>query len=209
VIALLLAVACGTNPPPDPGAEQASSPARPLAAFATQPLALLPAQHVRVDDPAGLASRVGPARELLRAVDDAIAAELAARGTGRSWVLPAVLARAAQRNPTIVSDPYALSAESLRSGVRRTNPRLGEPLASQMRSVIALTEARHALIPAEVRFEQSASGAHSAILRLVLVDGRLAQIMWAGDVTADVATPDQGAIATALARRVADLVIAP
>jgi hypothetical protein len=147
---------------------------------------------------------------VLASLDSAIVAELDARGTARLWVMPEALTRSAKRNPAFNSDPHALSAEALRAGVRRTNPRLGEPLASQMRSLVALTEARFRLIPVELRFEPQPAGATKAILRLVLVDARLAEIAWQADVTTDVASPiTSAAIVTGLARRVADLLVAP
>lgn len=131
------------------------------------------------------------------------------RGTARQWVMPDALARSAKRNPAFTSDPHALAAESLRAGVRRSNPRLGEPLASQMRSLVALTEARYGLIPVELRFEPMAAGGTRAILRLVLVDARLAESQWISDVSTEVASPSTTAIVTGLARRVADLLVAP
>jgi hypothetical protein len=85
-----------------------------------------------------------------------------------------------------------------------------------MRSLVALTDARFALIPVELRFEAvppSASvdvGSRRAILRLVLVDARLAEIQWTGDVAVDVhAPPTSAVIAGDLARRLADLLVAP
>ena len=154
-------------------------------------------------------ARLGPTPAFLRSLDSAIAGELATRGTARTWVMAAALGRTARRNPAFTSDPYALSAESLRHGVRRTNARLGEPLASQIRSLIALTDARHALVPVEVRFESAAGAGTRVILRLVLIDARVAEIQWAGDVSMEGDAPSVPGILAALARRVADLVIAP
>ena len=203
-----LTLACGgPKPAAEPGA--APQPARPLAALATQPVALLPAQYLRVGDSASLRDALGPTRPFLSALDSAIARELAVRATATSWIMADALARSAKRNPAFTSDPHALSAESLRSGVRRTNPRLGEPLASQMRSLVALTEARYGLIPVEVRFEPRAAGGARPILRLVLVDARLAEIIWSGDVSIEVATPATAPVVEGLARRVADLLVAP
>lgn len=210
VAAIVLATAAcrSSSPPPESSAPQQS--ARPaLAALATQPVALTPAQYVRGGDSTGWASRIGPAPAFLRSLDSAIANELLSRGTARTWVTAEALGRSARRNPAFTSDPYALSAESLRHGVRRTNARLGEPLASQMRSLVALTEARHALVPVEVRFEPATNGAVRVILRLALIDARLAEIQWAGDVWTEEALPTVPDIAAALADRVADLIAAP
>ena len=210
VAAIVLATsACRSSPPPaDSSASQ--QPGRPaLAALATQPVALAPAQYVRGGDSTGWSARIGPTPAFLRSLDSAIAAELTSRGTARTWVTAEALGRSARRNPAFASDPYALSAESLRHGVRRTNARLGEPLASQMRALVALTEARHALVPVEVRFEPAANGVARVILRLVLVDARLAEIQWAGDVSTQEALPTVPDIVAALADRVADLIAAP
>ena len=200
-----------------PAAEPETAPqaARPLAALATQPVALLPAQYLRVGDSASLRDALGSARQFLSALDSAIVAELGVRATATPWIMPEALTRSAKRNPAFTSDPHALSAESLRSGVRRSNPRLGEPLASQIRSLVALTEARFGLIPAEIRFESIPGSATDrvgtrAILRLVVVDARLAEIRWSGDVVAEVSSPPTtAAIVGGLARRVADLLVAP
>ncbi len=212
VLALLaagtLVLGCRSTPPPDSAAVGDQPRGRVLAQLATQPVALLPTQHLRTGDSTGWSAQLGPARGLLDSLDAAIAAELAVRGTARLWIMPQALARSARRNPGFTSDPYELSAESLRHGVRRTNPRLGEPLASQMRSLLALTNARVALIPVELRFEPTTSGAR-AILRLVLVDARLAEIQWAGDVSMEDALPSGPTIVAALAKRVADLVAEP
>jgi hypothetical protein len=210
VVALgALTVGCGSRTA-SPEAATDAQPARPLASLATQAVALVPAQYLRAGDSASAGAGLGPSRQVLASLDSAIVAELDARGTARMWVMPEALTRSAKRNPAFTSDPHALSAETLRSGVRRTNPRLGEPLASQMRSLVALTDARFGLIPVELRFEPQPGGATRAMLRLVLIDARLAQIAWAGDVTSDVATPiTSAAIVAGLARRVADLLVAP
>jgi hypothetical protein len=84
-----------------------------------------------------------------------------------------------------------------------------------MRSLVALTEARLGLIPAEIRFESIPGSLTDlvgtrAILRLVLVDARLAEIQWTGEVSTEVASPPTtSAIVGGLARRVADLLVAP
>ena len=205
--------------PPQPVAESGPPPqpriVAPLAALATQAVALVPAQYIRAPDSALGIGNLGPTPQVLASLDSAIAAELAARGTARTWVTAEALARSARRNPAYTSDPHALSAESLRHGVRRTNPRLGEPLASQVRSLVALTEARFALIPAELRFEaippgSDGSGATRAILRVVVVDARLAEIQWTGDVMATVEPPPtRSAMVGSLARHLVNLIVAP
>ena len=209
VLFAAIAAACAPKPAAAPAAGQQPVAVRPLASLATQAVALLPAQYLRAGDSATSGGGLGPARLVLAALDSAIVAELTLRATARQWIMPEALTRSAKRNPAFASDPHALSAESLRAGVRRSNPRLGEPLASQMRALVALTEARFGLIPVELRFEPLPAGATRAILRLVLVDARTAEISWTTDVTAEVASPNTAAIVGGLARHVADLLVAP
>ena len=209
ILAALIIGCRAPKPATEPGVTPQAAVVRPLAPLATQAIALLPAQHLRVGDSTSSSAALGPSRQVLASLDSAIVAELTARATARLWIMPDALTRSAKRNPGFTSDPHALAAESLREGVRRSNPRLGEPLASQMRSLVALTEARFGLIPAEIRFETLPTGATRAILRLVLVDARLAEITWTADVSTEVALPTTSAIVGGLARRVADLLVAP
>ena len=209
VAAVVVVLGACRSPAPDAAPDASRPAARPLASLATQPVALVPAQYVRGGDSTGWSTQLGPIPAFLRSLDSAIAAELASRGTARTWVTAEALGRSAKRNPGFTSDPYALSAESLRHGVRRSTPRLGEPLASQMRSLVALTDARYALVPVEIRFEPASARTSRAILRLVLIDARLAQIQWAGDVSMEDALPTAPDIVATLADRVADLLVAP
>lgn len=212
-LAILAALAIGCRAPkpvPEAGVTPQVAVVRPLAPLATQAIALFPAQYLRSGDSTSSSAALGPSRQVLASLDSAIVTELAARATARLWIMPEGLTRSARRNPALASDPHALAAESLRHGVRRSNPRLGEPLASQIRALIALTEARLGLIPAEIRFETLATGGTRAILRLVLVDARRAEIQWTGEVSTEVASPPTtSAIVGGLARRVADLLVAP
>ena len=151
-------------------------------------------------------------RELLRALDDDIAAALADRGLQTNWVMPADLALSYKRNPTYATDPYALAEESLRSSSFTIGSRLQEPLASQLRTMIALHEnARAVLLPVELRFERadatSAASAARATLRLALVDPRFSEARWVGTVTSDTTSADARVLTRALARGVAALIV--
>jgi hypothetical protein len=151
-------------------------------------------------------------RELARALDYDIAAALAERGLKTNWVLPADLAASYKRNPTYATDPYALAEESLRSSALIAGARLQEPLASQLRTMIALHEnARAVLLPVELRFERPDPAwdprTARATLRLVLVDPRFSETRWVGTVTSDTTSPDARVLTRALARGVADLIV--
>src|SRR5438552_9746231 len=109
-------------------------------------------------------------------MDDNIAAALAERGLTRGWVLPADLATSYRRNPTYASDPYALAEEPLRSSSFAAGKRLAEPLASQLRTMIALHEnATVVLVPVELRFEPADAATARASLRLALIDPRFSE----------------------------------
>jgi hypothetical protein len=98
---------------------------------------------------------------------------------------------------------------------------LAEPLATQLRTIVALGDARYVLVPVEVRLERApapsssagvtapgpaSAGPGRAVLRLALVDARASQVRWSGDVASDTASALTTALAAGLAGRVADLV---
>lgn len=189
-------------------AQNAPEPAGPpLAAFAAQRVVLAPVAIVRADT-SGLAQALGGTRVTGRRLDSAIVAALQDRGAARNWILPADLARAYERNRTYAADPYQLAVEPLRSRKFVAGERYGEPLSTQLRTMIALHEdARMVLLPVEVRLERVGAAARG-VLKAVLLDPRLAQAAWVGDIRGDPAPTAAAAIAN-VAARVADLFAAP
>lgn len=184
-------------------------PDRPFAGLAGQAVVVLPTHYLRPGDSLGWAAAVEQPRQLLSEVDDELGFALAERGFRTNWVLPEQLVRSAQRNAPHAPNPRALAAESLRPlARRRSDGMLGEPLGSQVRSLVALHGARYALFPVELRFEKVA-GVGRAVLHVALVDARLSRVRWAGDVRSDTASAlGRGLIASA-ANRLADLIAAP
>jgi hypothetical protein len=154
-------------------------------------------------------ARIGPTRDILRAMDNDIAATFAARGLKTNWIMPADLALSFKRNPTYASDPYALAEEPLRAASFVNGTRLSEPLASQLRTTIALHEnARVVLLPVELRFERADTPAEArATLRLALVDPRFSEARWVGEVKSDTTSADPRVLTAALARVLADLIV--
>jgi hypothetical protein len=211
-LALSLLVGCGggrtaATPSTAPAPER-----RPLAALAATGAIVAPTSMVHFAPELSSTAPQPGARELLHALDDDIAAALADRGLKANWVMPADLALSYKRNPTYATDPYALAEESLRSSAVTVGSRLPEPLASQLRTMIALHEnARAVLLPVELRFERadatSSTGSARATLRLVLVDPRFSETRWVGTVTSDTTSPDARVLTRALARGVADLIV--
>jgi hypothetical protein len=204
-VALVAACARG----PDPNSQVAPLPNRPLAGLAGQQVIVLPVHYLRPGDSLGWAAAVERPRQLLSDVDDEIAFALEERGFRTRWVFPEQLVRSAQRNAAHSPDPRALAAEGLRPlARRRSDGQLGEPLASQLRALVALHGARYALFPVELRFEKI-GGAGRAVLHVLLIDARLSRATWGADVHGDTAsTYGRGSIASA-ANNLANLIAAP
>ncbi len=205
---LPLLVACAGQQ----GAQSSSTPTpvvRPFAALAEQRVIVTPAYRLSEADPMGWMVQIPRSREYLRALDDAIGAELATRGLKTQWVFPADLVRAMRRNPTYAVDPYALAAGPLRAPNLAPAAKLTEPLAGQIRTMIALHDSRAVLVPVELRFEKDRTGQGIAILRLALLDGRLSEVRWVGDVRSDPSPSLSPAVLSSLATHLGDLIAAP
>lgn len=215
----LAAIACVSAPPgaqpPAAAANEADPAAAPLAAFAAQRIVVVPAQRLRAGDSLGWAARAGEPAASLRRLDDEIAFALGDRGLARRWMMASDAARALRRNPTFEVDPFALDVTQFLVRTRKSSDEVVGPVASQLRAIAALGEARYVLVPAELRFEPApasaaagavpVAGAGRAMLLAVIVDTRLARIVWRGDVASDELTSPSPALAASLASRLADL----
>ncbi len=199
--ALVLAIAaCGGGSP-----ETTPAPAPvPLASLAGQRVLLLPAPSL------DLARDTAPAGETpldraatLAALDSAIERALVQRARTVSWVTVEQVARTSRRNASMAPNPYALSSESLRRPARMEGS-LVEPLASQLRSLTALNDARLVLYPVDLRLERSA-GMGRATMRVALIDARLSQVIWVGDVRGESADPAMTPLLASVASKLADL----
>lgn len=181
---------------------------RPLASYATQRVALVPVASARFDT-LGWVTQLGGATAAARRLDSTIARQLAARGVGSRWLLPGELWRAYERNRSYATDPYQLTVTALRSPTFVAASRYGEPLASQLRTMIALhDDTRVVLVPVEVRFERVGAAVGRAILRTTLLDARLTEARWVGDVQGDTSSIPTRAL-DSVAARLADLFLAP
>lgn len=213
-IVLILGVAiggCSSRPSAAAPASTASPTAvtadqgapRPLAPFTTQPLIIFPLQQLRVDAPA-LREKVGDPRAYLASADDEIAFAIRERRIRAKWAFPADLARTARRNPGFTADPYAINVAQLAPAERDANVLIANPLASELRALAGLHDARYALVPVELRVVPADSGAR-AVVHLVIVDVRQSKLIWKGDVNGDPVTGFSPALAAGVAGRVADL----
>lgn len=173
-----------------------------------QHVVVLPTQYLRPDS-IGWAQRVARPKETLSALDSAIERALATRGFSANWAFPPALARSARRNAGYVADPYSLAGERLRPLARTTDDGLHEPLASQIRGIVAMNDARYAVFPVELRFESSGAGMARPVLRVALLDGRTSTVRWAGDVRGAPGAQLDTAMLDSLASSFAELVSAP
>lgn len=208
-MAALVGAGCaGTGAKPE--APVAQAPLRPLAGLAAQRIVVAPVGAVREGDPLGWAAAIPRQREWMRELDQEIALALGQRGLERAWVFPEALARAYQRNPSLSPDPSRLAVEPLR-GVTRLSPdlRVPEPLATQLRTLVAMHDSRYVLLPLEVAFEADTGATGRARLRLMLVDARSTEVGWLGDVRSDPSPVMTPGVAASLAARMADLIAAP
>jgi hypothetical protein len=208
-IFLVLVAACGSA-----GATTAttsSAPnARALAALASTGAVMTPTFAVRVSPRLDWTAPIADAREIMRWFDSDVAAALAERGLQHGWVLASDLAASYKRNPTYAADPYALAEEPLRAAGFTAGTRLPEPLASQLRTMIALHEgARMVLLPVELSFEpaENAPKAARGSLKIVLVDPRFSEVLWVGAVRSGAANADPRPVTADLAKRVVDLIV--
>ena len=188
-------------------ASAASAPVHPLADFARLRVAVAPAQRLRQGDSLGFATAAGDAGAWLAKLDDEITFALGERGLRPGWAMPAEVARALRRNPNFDVDAHALAVEELRGTVRRGGPELSAALSSQLRAISALEDARYVLVPVELRFE-GPRGAARAVLHVVLLDARSAQVAWLGDVPGDPSPSFSPALAASVAGHLADLISA-
>ena len=205
---LSIGLAACAKPAPEPAAPPV--PARPLEALLSQQVVVAPTQALRETDAMGWTAQVGRSRELLRALDDSIRAELAARGIDKQWVFPDALERTSRLNPSYAVDPYALDARGLTNPEVLAGTRISGALATKLRTMVALQEsARAVLVPSELRFDRLPSGEGVAVLHVALADGRMGDIRWIGDVRSDPSPTFSRGLLSSLAAHFADLITAP
>ena len=202
---LALCAACASKP-----AETGASPValRPLERMAGQQIVVLPVQYLSSTDSLGWQQQIPNRAAFLSALDDQIEAALSARGLSRAWVFGREVERSSKLNSILMTDARSLSAEWLRGRVLpETSVR--DPLAQQVRGLVGLKGFRYALLPVEVRLENRDRGTGVAILRVVMIDSRMALIRWVGEVVSDPMKTLSPALTASVATHFADLVVAP
>lgn len=170
----------------------------PLAHFAAQRVAVVPAQLFRADS-VGWSTTVTWA-DVREELDAAIASALRERGLGNRWAYADDVIRMAKRNPMYTSDPTALGVGRWRNAVPKPGELIPPVVADNLRPFTALGDTRFALIPVELRGD-----ADVGVLRLVIVDTRARTVAWYADLHA-IAGP---AMIQTLAAGLANLIIEP
>jgi hypothetical protein len=213
-IALALAgLACGgASPPPAATSEApAPEPVHPLAAFASTRIINVPAQRIVPGGAAGWAEKLQGSRAWLDSLDAAFERELRARRASSNWAFAADLARSSRRNPTFAADPYTIRAsDAVRQLERRKDAVIAEPVASQLRALTGLHDARYAFVVSEVRFEPVAGSSPPsarAVAHAAVLDVRGSSLSWARDVSSDAFAEPSSSLLASLASRLADLFV--
>jgi hypothetical protein len=167
-----------------------------LAGLAAQHVAVLPSYAVKIMP--GLGPLEAKPVEFERALDTAIPAAFEDRGIKKAWLFPPELRTSYRRNSSYAADPDNFAQEPLRSPMLAIDVRLPEPLASQVRTLVALhDDTRLVLAPVELKLEPvPGQPGGRGVLRLVLLDARLSNIRWIGEIASD-PSPSLGLAITA------------
>ncbi len=174
----------------------------PLSAFAGRAVVVLPLQQVS-EGPSVSSSHTDLATAFRQTVDYEIRFAFGEVPPSR-WIFAPAIVASAKRNAGMTADPTKLAVEGLTEKLPEPGESISETLRTQVRQLIALTDARYVLLPASVRFyEQRQSGTRRATMRVVLIDARLAQVRWAEDLSTEPAPALNRAAAAALASRLA------
>ncbi|MEO6209595.1 MAG: hypothetical protein ABIQ10_05655 [Gemmatimonadaceae bacterium] len=177
-----------------------------LAAFSTRRLMILPVHYLRMGDSLNWAGEISDQQAYLSALDDEIAFAFSDRGVKKVWVFPAAIDAMVKRNEPYAPDPHAMAAQWLRfPGPKRLPQQVPDPIASQLRTLVALQEGGQlVLLPVELRFESVPNGQESAVLRFVIFDAVRAKIIYMADVASDPQSSFGPALAASLAGHLAD-----
>lgn len=224
-VALLLSGCGGSSKPtptPTPEAVVARDSARvteptppPRAAppifgeYSSRMVVVFPLQKFAVGDSGWLTAASATGRPRAAQMDTALTVALRERGLETTWSLTPNTSRVAQREVINRTDPRALSTAGLTPGRRRNDVDLREPLASQLRGIIAMVpESRLVLLPLETRVTTTAGGMKQATLRIAFLDGRMATVLSFPDVIGLPAADERAALMS-VASKFADLVVVP
>jgi hypothetical protein len=192
VAGVFLLYGCASSSSSKESAEPVMSP---LAGMIGRQMLVLPAQYLSISNANGGWDIVPAGAALLPILDEEITDQFRKRGVKNNWTFARQITESADRNGGLAGNPRELSAQGIRRMKAGDTP-LPEPLASEIRGLVALTSARFAVVPLEVHFD-TRGGLSKASLRVLLIDARTARIAWTDDIEA---TPlrDPQAVADAM-----------
>lgn len=174
----ILAAACGGGSAAQRPPEPAPTAPLPTAGLAGAHVPVLPLTLVAAEDSLNWRVELADRREVLDRADSLVGELLRARAPEVTWVLPDELRRVARRAPTLAANPDQMGTALLRAEKLRVVP---DPLRSELRALVALTDARYALVPAALVYRRAGTapgGVGTAELSIVLVDARTGQVGW-------------------------------
>lgn len=201
--AAALSLACASKP-----AAPAAPPQGALSGLVAQRIVVTPLHALDVAPELGWS--ISRQTEVLRQLDADIYSALEERGVHQGWVFPEALRQSHTRNPTYTVNPNTLAMQPLRSPAFAAGERLPEPLATQLRTIVALHDARFVLAPIELRLERAGTTTMGhGVLRLALLDARASEARWVGKVTGDSVAAFGPAVTASVAAKLADLVAKP
>jgi hypothetical protein len=179
----------------------------PLGSMAGRQVVVLPVQRNISFPDSNWEQQPAVVTQFLAALDDSIGSALGDRGLRNTWTFAQEISAVARRNTGMLPDPHALAVAGLRRLVKASDDPLSEPLASQIRSLVSMRDARYTILPAALAFETAAGGLRGTVL-VYLIDARTARIQWSGAVTSKVSRSLSPVMAGDIAQRFADLVAA-
>ncbi|HEX6575779.1 MAG TPA: hypothetical protein VF042_12495 [Gemmatimonadaceae bacterium] len=177
--ALLLYGCASSGSKPD---DSQAPPSNPLAGMAGRQLLILPAQYLAVSNPGGGWDILPGGPALLPILDEELGDTFRRRGVRSNWTFGGDITEIAARNGNLTGNPRQLSVQQIRR-VRAGDTPLPEPLAGEIRGLVALTSARFVVLPLELRVD-TRNNERAASLRILLIDSRTARVAWAEDIAA-------------------------
>ena len=189
VLFVALLYGCASSPPGEP---QAVAPeATPLQGMIGRQVVVLPAQLLSTSGPAGTWDVRPDEAPLLKLLDEEIADAFRKRGVRGNWTFAEELIASANRNAGLAGNPLGLPVAGIRR-IKAGDTPLPEPLASYIRTLVSLTNARYAIMPLETKVDVTAERRKGS-LNLLLIDSRTARVMWAGEVESQPGSDPAGA----------------
>lgn len=179
VTVLLGCSACGGSPKETQTPVPAPTAPLPTATIASAKVPILPLTLIAAEDTLGWRDELGNRQAALATADSVIGTLITTRSPEVNWVLPDELRREARRSPTIAANPDQMGTSLLRADKLEMVP---DPLRAELRTLVALANARYALVPAALVYRRTTGSTNprmaTAELSIVLVDARLGRIGW-------------------------------